>query len=150
GVHSVAVGLLGDGGAHLNVRAHRGLPGRRKHWRFRLDLPPGPSRDAIESGLTVVEDPDPQGRVAIHVPIRAADESIGALQLRADAAMPLDGWAHEILASYADYIAALVTNLPARPRPLIASPLEPDATDLNTLLTERQQEVLHMLVDGGA
>jgi DNA-binding CsgD family transcriptional regulator len=150
GVRAVAVGLRDGGGARLRYSAHRGVPGRRRHIPFHDDVTPGACADAMEGGQIQVDFSRPEGPIEIYVPIRAASETLGILQMWADGNVSVDGWSAEILGSYADYLAALVEGAPARPRALVTNGAGGDTVDLARLLTERQQEVLFLLVDAAA
>jgi DNA-binding CsgD family transcriptional regulator len=150
GISRVAVGFREQEHNRLRFLAHRGLAGRRRHVPFTEEVRPGPCADALGGESLRIENGAGDDPVRIHVPIRAGQETFGVLMLGIDDEVTLDRWGEEILGSYADYLAALVANAPAHPRTLASERERSDTVEVATLLTERQQEVLYLLVNAGA
>ncbi len=123
--------------------------GRRLRGCGGLELPP----DAEIAARTIAErrivhEPGEGDALSITaVPIESGGRIVGVLELRSAAVLAIGPWQDEVLGSYADYVAALLTKSPVRPRALRRAPPAPDEIDLSRVLTARQQDVLYTFVD---
>lgn len=148
GFRSVAIAFRDDARRELVIRAHRGLAGHAPRQSFRHALAEGPCKLAMDERQVVVSRVPGADTFSLYVPILAGERVLGVIDVCADAAVPWSPWDEEIAGSYADYVAALVTGAPARPRSLGAR--DRDTIDIRHRLTPRQREVLLFLVDAGA
>lgn len=135
---SVAIALIESGRLRTRATAGLGLP-----------LAVGVAERALTSRRTVHELADGHDPAVCAVPIEAGDAVLGVIELRFVGMFTLGPWQSEVLGSFADYVAALVTHSPARPRALRRQAQLRDELDLGQMLTPRQQQVLFAFVDTG-
>ena len=123
--------------------------GRRLRGCGGLELPPDAAvaaRAAAER--RIVHEPGGDDGLSITaVPIESGGHIVGVLELRTAGVVPLGPWQDEVFGSYADYVAALLSKSPVRPRALRPASPAPDEIDLARVLTARQQDVLYTFVD---
>jgi DNA-binding CsgD family transcriptional regulator len=150
GFHSAAIAFRVNHDDRLEARAHRGVAGVPAGTGFWLPCADGPCRLALEARRIVVARRPDAASTCLYVPIIAADEVLGLLDVCAEAELPWGLWDEEIVGSYADYIAAFVTGAPARARLVNWPGTRGDGIDIAQRLTARQCDVLFQLVELGA
>lgn len=123
--------------------------GRRLRGCGGLELPPDAqvAARAVAERRIVHEPGDGDALSITAVPIESGGRIVGVLELRTADGLAIGPWQDEVLGSYADYVAALLTKSPVRPRALRRAPPAPDEIDLTRVLTARQQDVLYTFVD---
>jgi DNA-binding CsgD family transcriptional regulator len=151
GIRDAAVARLDRSGRRLHVVARGRRADRDKPLGLSFSVAEGPCARAIAERRTIFDWPKDHDGICIYAPIEAADEVLGVLGIAADADLEIDTWQEEIVGSYADYIAAFIAGIPARPRALHRPGHgNPDEVDIAELLTTRQQDVLYLLVEAAA
>jgi DNA-binding CsgD family transcriptional regulator len=123
--------------------------GRRLRGCGGLELPPDAevAARAIAERRIVHEPGEGDALSITAVPIESGGRIVGVLELRTADVLAIGPWQEEVLGSYADYVAALLTKSPVRPRALRRAAPAPDEIDLSRVLTARQQDVLYTFVD---
>lgn len=135
----------------LQVSAHGRRAGSSVQARVWLSTNGAAIATAIAERRMAVERGEAPDATWLYLPIEVADDLEGVLAIAADTDLAIDGWQEEILSSYADYVAAFIAGLPARPRALQSpTPRARDEVDIDAQLTSRQQDVLFDLVEHGA
>ncbi|HMR32181.1 MAG TPA: LuxR C-terminal-related transcriptional regulator [Geminicoccaceae bacterium] len=152
GLRRAAIGRLDNGRPRLQVIARAGnnqdAVGPAE---IPLSATQGACAIAIGERRLIADWSAAPAGLKLYAPIEAADRLLGVLAVEADPDLAVDGWQEELLGSYADYVAAFMAGQPARPRALRGPPQpKPDEIDIAGLLTARQQDVLYLLVEGGA
>jgi DNA-binding CsgD family transcriptional regulator len=126
--------------AVAGARADEPLPGSP----VPIDEPAGTALGLRQ--LVVTRAADNQAGWIVHVPVVAGERAVGLMVLGSHADPSINPWRREVLAAYADYVAAFVT---VAGEALGPPPLPPDSVAVADLLTRRQQDVLYRLVMHG-